>query len=390
VGIDNKVKVWDLSSGKILEDFTMRLFGRRVSFSPDGKMVAATDGNRVAIFDLSSRRQVADPNRCQGADNGLAWSPVGQLLALGDQAGGVMLYDTNTWDYPKAILQRGHQNTITGLALSPDGRTLLSVGHDHTLRRWDLSRPGENQIVHRFAQGEAFGVVYRPDGKQYATWEWGARPTIVWDAATNEKQCEIDLSFACVFSPDGKSLAGGKLDGTECLCDTGNGTELFNFGHPGGFAAFSPDGKRLASVCIQGEGRMWDVQSGIALGSWQGGRMISVDFSPDGKTLAIGSSWDGFTLWDTAEKKKLRTWPNPGGELFWVQFMPDGKTVFSASMDGTLRLWNLEWERPRAVIPVGVRLQACVLDPSGKYAIVGGNNQAIYVLRLPDSDAARP
>src|SRR5579871_3941698 len=69
------------------------------------------------------------------------------------------------------------------------------------------------------------------------------------------------------------------------------------------------------------------------------GRVFTVAFSPDGKTLAAGA-WDGsIRLWEVATCKEICQLVGHNGWVRSVVFFPDGKTLASGGKDKVIRLW---------------------------------------------------
>src|SRR5712691_10315012 len=74
-----------------------------------------------------------------GAVFSLAWSPDGRLLASGDFAGHIRLWERQQTG-PATCVQTlwGHTNWVCGLAFAPDGSRLASASWDGTLKLWEL------------------------------------------------------------------------------------------------------------------------------------------------------------------------------------------------------------------------------------------------------------
>jgi WD40 repeat protein len=126
--------------------------------------------------------------------------------------------------------------------------------------------------------------------------------------------------------------------------------------------AFTPDGKTLAGGDVYGNVHLWDVKSGKRTTTLQKfnpkGReedingVFSMAFSSDGSTLAAGTL-HGIKLWDVKSGENVVALGRAPATVWSVAFSSDGKTVASAGSKGvigprdpregdpTLRLW--EW-----------------------------------------------
>ncbi|KIO22401.1 hypothetical protein M407DRAFT_63471, partial [Tulasnella calospora MUT 4182] len=161
-----------------------------------------------------------------------------------------------------------------------------------------------------------------------------------------------------------------------------------------GSVAFSPNGKTLASGSSDGIIQLWDVQTQAPLGGPLTGHsegITSVVFSPDSNTLASGS-WDTTVrLWDVLTQTPLGE-PLTGHNdmIKGVAFSPSGKALATGSHDATVRLWNLQTGAPLGE-PLtshdGKSIQYVVFSPDGKIlaSLSGGNT-----LQLWDAQSRAP
>ena len=154
------------------------------------------------------------------------------------------------------------------------------------------------------------------------------------------------------FSPDGKRLASGSLDGTVKVWDATSGQETLTLkGHtePVTSVAFRADGKRLASGSWDHSAKVWDAASGQEILTLKGHNrhVTSVAFSPDGTRLVSAAGIDQTVkVWDATSGQETLTLKGHTGDFKCVAFSPDGTRLASAgghpnvSMPGELMVWD--------------------------------------------------
>ncbi len=299
----------------------------------------------------------------------VAFSPDGRTLATGTGAlkvtGALKLWDVATGE--RLATMMGHSSGILAVAFSSDGRTVATGGLDNTLRLWDVTtrRLRHTLIGH---QAPVVATVFSPDGRTVASSAAGSARDLdeirLWDVVTGRERTPLqfhDLDrtdiYALAFSPDGMSLASGSrhwdpargesVGGRLTLWDlaTGDRRRLYRGKNVPRAVAFSPDGETLAAGRL-----LLDVASGDRLhqlrGRGSGGSALA--FSPDGKMLVKGSGrW--LTFWDAEMGTRITEIDMRGGgrSVRSVAFSPDGTKLAVGMFEGNTRIFGITSENVR-------------------------------------------
>ncbi|MCS7167193.1 MAG: WD40 repeat domain-containing protein [Gemmatales bacterium] len=188
---------------------------------------------------------------------------------------------------------------------------------------------------------------------QVVVWDWTSlKPRAKWAA-------HRDWISALALDERAKQLASAGYDGTICLWHLENGQKLREFPlypaqkSPPSDAvvtppivvclAFSPDGKLLAGGSLDGNIRLWDVTSGGLLHILTGhsSQVTSLVFHPAGQILVTASRDRTIRLWNVVNGQLLRVLDGHQSWVMALALVERGTRLVSASMDGTLRIWDL-------------------------------------------------
>lgn len=243
-----------------------------------------------------------------------------------------------------------HTNGVNGVAVTPDGRTVVSGSQDKTIRFWDLATGKRTGIIRHTAGVQA--VALSPDGKTLAAADREGH-IVLFDARSHKEIRTLTGDDAravwLAFSPDGETLASiGYHAEQAVLWDVAHGTKRGVLKHRNAHVhnvAFSPDGSRAATSGTDQVVHIWNASTGkeLAAGKGHDGEIEHVAFSPDGKTIVSAGGHDKTVrLWDAESGKALETFEGHTEGVRWVTFLPDGKTVLSLSLkDAQVKLWDV-------------------------------------------------
>ena len=381
-----RLVIWDLAekSARVLKQHNQPITG--VAFSPDGKRLAFGDTNlTISLWDVEAGTRLFDivphleitANQFQNTINSLAFSPDGKILAFGTTCDTLVhLYDVEHKRELQALT--GHLECVYSVAFSPDGRVLVSGSRDKQLTVWNLETGKSNFTLYGH-RGMITDVAFSPNGKLLAS--TGIDASIrFWDPVTGEAKGILSKQTSYVtslhFSPDGKRLVSGSTDGAVRFWDLIENKEMASFkehllngqNKRVNSVVFAPDGNHVFSGGADGSVKLWSLEPGQHLREFSIStfNVARLAFSPDSKTLAVGTRADllvPILLLDVETGEWRGELAGHSGSAEALSFSPDGTMLASGGKNSMLRIWklpeqsclasvNIEKERPEETMSI--------------------------------------
>ena len=269
----DRLRLWDVKSGELVDTFSDYGWVYSVDFSPDGSLLASAGGQEDAIrlWDVKSGELV---DTLYGHDGGIYpvdFSPDGTLLA----SGGKKDFWTNLWDVKSGALAATFyhdakiKGTVLSVAFSPDGSLLASAGITGEIELWEVSS-GEYLASFDGRHEEGIHLLdFSPDGRLLASGDRRDSVIILWNVATRKSIATLEGKGPVSFSPDGRLLATGHVDGNIRIWGVSTHQPVIKLPALRNICtvSFSPDGHLLASGGVGGPINLWDVSEWTQLPS---------------------------------------------------------------------------------------------------------------------------
>jgi sterol desaturase/sphingolipid hydroxylase (fatty acid hydroxylase superfamily)/tricorn protease-like protein len=284
----------------------------------------------------------------------------------------------------------GHKGAVLSVALTADGRRIVSGGADGTVRIWD-GATGEGSTPLAGHTGPVRGVAIRPDGERIVSASDDCTVK-VWDArkALIERTCRSHVGAVggVAICADGERIVSASAEATLTMWNAATGQEMLSFpGDPGSVpsVAISADGSTLATTSWKVL-KILDAHGGkerLASGG-HGDLIDSVAISADGRRIVTGGLDALVKVWDVATGQEALSLGGHPGPVSGVAINSEGRRIVSASWDGTMRVWDARTGQEQLTLPGhGTAITCVAISADGRRIIAGRGNGTINVWDVP-------
>jgi WD40 repeat protein len=366
----NSIKIWDGATGEYR--FLIRGTSSDFDFTPDGARIAAAgDGSTVRFWDARQEQGALVHNAKENLYDS-SFSQDGLRICTAEGS----ILDAATGAVIRTIPTPPEQS-ISYVALYPDNHRAVVFRYKSSpppnyksgdLVLWDLDAGRELRklkdvpgLTHLAVSpdGRWLMSVHGMEGDEtHSQHELIVRDATTWESVYKQSNPPIYGRYA-VFTSDSKSVVVGKNDGVSVL-EIPSGQELKSYGplpvSPLALAV-SADGRWVAATPSTSEAgsslHIWNLASGEkahVIPQTAGEDVTTLSFSPDGRRLASAGFDAKVKVWDTETGLELLTLAGHTSWIWKMHFSPDGLRILSCGRDRTLRIWDgrpLEADGPR-------------------------------------------
>jgi len=393
---DNTLKLWETATGNLARTFAgFNAF--YPAFSPDGKYLAFVSSGRIKLLEVATGNLIRTFVDAPSALGTPSFSQDGKYLFtvngynnVSRSGGTIGLWEVATGNLLRIFGGQNYGERAFSASLSPDGKYIVSVNDDQTVKLWDAATgaPAKTLTAHTSAVS---AVAFSVDGRYVASSAGYGDPIKLWDVATGNfvRAFSVEPNWYSTFSfsPKGRFIAAPAFDGIR-LWDvasagylnllkpqtgTVSGKLLFSSdeqylagvvsgaiklwaihggqvvqtfaGHLGSTLdlSFSVDETRLVSIGADKKIKLWEIASGTLVKSVEAqiGEVNIAAFSPDARHVALGGSF-GLKLYETATGNFVRDFAGQPGSQYplRISFSSDGRYIVCTVRDQKIRIWE--------------------------------------------------
>ncbi len=313
---------WGKDKIKLPPNHPRGLYGWLVSFSPDGKHLAAVEGgSSLKIWDIDSGTNIKTIEQDIMQAKDLTFLPEGLCAGVSHT-----INTATFWKEQEQQIDFPHENIIS-TAVSPDTRFVATGGRDKKVYLWDRAT---QKLLNTFTghTGPIYRLAFSPDSKHLIS--------------TGGQEVEFQEKDGVVY---GYPLEDGNIDQTAKVWNIKAGIEVATLTHSSTVrsVAFSPEDIYIATAIVK-EVYLWDTKT------WQKNMTLetvdveSLVFSPDASILVVGGRGrkPKIQIWNVEKAQLVVELSGHKSDVQDLAFSPDGMLLASGGFDGVIYLWDMK------------------------------------------------
>jgi ferric-dicitrate binding protein FerR (iron transport regulator) len=335
----------ELNEGKVrLERKEENRVVETVQVEAGSAAIASAQGVPVEVVPLAAGKAHVH-KRLEVTGQDVIHSPAGDQVIVNDSGRGLAICRSDDFavqfEYPR------DGGPSYGLALAPDGQSVVRLSHDHVLlwkfrdtegRARKLSLPRRGVRSRALSPNGRIVAESSDEGIELFTLDLAGGALKPWMVLPN-RNGKSGKAWCLAFSQDGSRLVAGFYSGTLRIYRL----DLGRIAAPSAEVASPSD---LSSE----NGRIGNPSYDVAHEYQLSGTVIPASISGDGRYLAAFTRADGLQMIDTASGEQQSLWSSTGASVGSLRFTPDGRWLMAGCSDRTVRLWSVANGRPILVL----------------------------------------
>lgn len=400
------LKIWNLHDLTVLRTSNKPVGKvKSIAISPDGKTVISCVDKILEVWDIETGTRLKMLQQKEYTSYtyicDCVISPDGQTIVSVTRNGIISTWDIETetllttWELPKPFknplsltgMLFGERHHFCDLAISPDGRTVVTVDDDY-LRIWDIETRTQLKAkkIKNLNLNFSDNVAISPETRRIMKVNKNRIPKIIWHIKTGlpynynggfQGNCFVSLAI----SPDGQTVVNTDRYSLVKIWDIKTGILQKVFEGDNQVSAISPDGQTVVSTNWNDYLSIWNIKTETAIAKFKVfvAKFRCVALTPDSKTFVTGTDRQSLQIWDLETRTLLMLLEdhlapiNPKDSAQCVAIAPDGQRVVSGHWHNTLKIWDLKTGILLRTLVGHSRNLICVAISSDNQTIVSGS-----------------
>jgi WD40 repeat protein len=274
---------------------------------------------------------------------------------------------------PTLILQKGHTAPVTDIAISEDGRLIVSASYDGTIRLWDALSKKELRVFYTQSMGRIKIALKgqtlaaaMPDGN-LKFWEIESGAVLKIYAFADNPITSLDFNLAKA------EILLGFADGKIVIQNYENDkrSEVVQ-AHPDwvNVVGFSADGTHFFTAADDGL-TLWTTKKMEEKQRLLATSVSTANFSVDGNYLVSGGQDGIVKIFDTENGRYINAFEGHEKRLVFTTITPDNGAIISADLYGKVIVWNVQTQDMIQNFDIEKGVNAIKLHPDGRTLVTG-------------------